>query len=86
MVFRSQSVYPCLVCVLFWQPPSPVCLLIEILIEVSERDFNHRGVVQAYLPEPQRELGFPADAVTLPVRHTLSGRNVLKDVSPIPAM
>ena len=26
-----------------------VCLLIEILIEISEGDFNHRGVVHAYL-------------------------------------
>ena len=33
----------------------PVCLLIEILIEISEGDFNHRGVVHAYLSEPQRK-------------------------------
>lgn len=47
MVFRSQDVYTCLVCVLFWQSLSPICLLIEILIEISEGDFNHRGVVHA---------------------------------------
>lgn len=49
------------VCVLFfWQDlfifyPPPVCLLIEILIEISEGDFNHKGVARAYLSEPQRK-------------------------------
>lgn len=77
MVFHSQDVCACLVCVLcFWQPLSPVCLLIEILIEISEGDFNHRGVVHAYLSEPQRKKEFPADAVTPLMQQPLSGRNV----------
>lgn len=76
MVFHSQDVYTCLVCVLFWQPLSPVCLLIEILIEISEGDFNHRGVVHAYLSEPQRKKEFPAGAVTRLIQQPLSGRNV----------
>lgn len=54
----------------------PVCLLIEILIEISEGDFNHRGVVHAYLSEPQRKKEFAADAVTPLVQQPLSGRNV----------
>lgn len=37
-----------------WRHLSPVCLLMEILIEISERDFNHRSVARAYLCEPQR--------------------------------
>lgn len=44
--------------------PLSVCLLIEILIEISEGDFNHRGVVHAYLSEPQRKKDFAAAAVT----------------------
>lgn len=54
----------------------PVCLLIEILIEISEGDFNHRGVVHAYLSEPQRKKEYPADAVTPLIQQPLSGRNV----------
>lgn len=70
-----------LVWVLFWQHPPPhVCLLIEILIEISEGDFNHRGVVHAYLSEPQRKKEFPADAVT--PQQPLSGRKcALRHVS-----
>lgn len=60
MVFHS----PDIVSVLFWHSLFMMCLLIEILIETSERDFNHRGVVLAYLPKPQRKMAFPADAVT----------------------
>lgn len=65
MVFRSQDVYTCLVCVLFWQSLSPICLLIEILIEISEGDFNHRGVVHATYLNHKGRWNFSADAVTL---------------------
>lgn len=55
MVSHYRDVYTCRVCALFWQSLSPVCLLIEILIDISEGDFNHKGVVHAYLSEPQRK-------------------------------
>ena len=56
----------------------PVCLLIENLIEISEGDFNHRGVVRAYLSEPQRKKEFPADAVTPRVQQLCQGEMCLK--------
>lgn len=72
--------------VLFWLSLSPICLLIGILMEISDGYFNHRGVVHAYLPEPQKKLEFSADAVTLLTQQPLSGRNVPKDISPVQAM
>lgn len=65
---------------LFWQPLSPVCLLIEILIEISEGDFNHRGVVHAYLCEPQRKKG----AVTPPYSSSVREECALRHVSHSP--
>lgn len=46
-------------CVLFWQSPSLICLLAYILVtwflELSERDFDHRGVVYGrYLSDKGR--------------------------------
>lgn len=88
MLSHSQDVYTCLVCMLFWQPLSPVCLLIEILIEISEGDFNHRGVVHAYLSEPQRKKEFssrcchPSRAAAASVREKCA----LRHTFPIQAM
>ena len=81
MVFHSEDVYTCLVCLLFWQPLSAVCLLIEILIEISEGDFNHRGVVHAYLSQPQRKKEFAADAVTPAYRHPDREKCALRHIS-----
>lgn len=87
MVSNSQDVYTCRVCALFWQSLSPVCLLIEILIDVSEGDFNHKGVVHAYLSEPQKEeKNFQPTLSPFSYGSLCQERNVPEDTSPIRAM
>lgn len=87
MVSHYRDVYTCRVCALFWQSLSPVCLLIEILIDISEGDFNHKGVVHAYLSEPQRKKRISSPTLS-PFSHgsLCQERNVPKDTSPVQAM
>lgn len=84
MVFHSQdAVCTCLRAVLAASFP-PVCLLIEILIEISEGDFNHKGVVRAYLSEPQRKKEFSSRRCH-PSRTAASVREkcALRHISPV---
>jgi len=57
--FNLRDVYACLRAsfLLFFGSifPLSVCLLIEMVIEISEGDFNHRGVAHAYLSETTKE-------------------------------